>query len=181
MPASDPLAFRRGVPADATALASLAARTFEETFGPDNDPLHITAHLARHYGVPQQSAELADPDAITILVARGPALVAFAQVRRQPPPPCVTQARPVELRRFYVDKPAHGSGVAQRLMAEVRIAVRELGGEHAWLSVWERNPRAIAFYARQGFTDVGGIDFFVGPDRQNDRVMVAPVPPQDDA
>lgn len=166
---------RRGVLADAAALADLAARTFAETFGPDNDPAHIAAHLARHYGVTQQSMELADPDTVTILATRGDALVAFAQVRRHTPPPCVTQARPVELRRFYVDKPAHGTGLAQRLMGEVRIAAGELGGAHAWLSVWERNPRAIAFYARQGFVDVGSVDFLVGPDRQNDRVMVAPV------
>lgn len=166
---------RRGVPTDAAALAILAARTFEQTFGPDNDPSHIAAHLGLHYGVTQQAAELADPGVVTLVVERDGALVAYAQVRRHPPPPCVTHALPVELRRFYVDRPAHGSGLAQALMASVRHAAHELGGAHLWLSVWERNPRAIAFYARQGFVDVGGIDFFVGTDRQNDRVMVAPV------
>ncbi|MBK7331222.1 MAG: GNAT family N-acetyltransferase [Betaproteobacteria bacterium] len=87
----------------------------------------------------------------------------------------MTQPRPIELQRFCVDRPAHGTGVAQTLMAAARRAAREFGGEHLWLGVWERNPRAIAFYAKAGFRDVGSTVFQVGPDRQTDRVLVAPL------
>jgi ribosomal protein S18 acetylase RimI-like enzyme len=62
-------------------------------------------------------------------------------------------------------------------MQAARDAARELGGRHLWLGVWERNPRAIAFYRRAGFTDVGSTFYMVGPDRQTDRVFVAEVPP----
>jgi ribosomal protein S18 acetylase RimI-like enzyme len=60
-------------------------------------------------------------------------------------------------------------------MLAVHDAARELGGRHLWLGVWERNPRAIAFYAKSGFVDIGSHDFFVGADRQTDQVFVAPV------
>jgi RimJ/RimL family protein N-acetyltransferase len=43
------------------------------------------------------------------------------------------------------------------------------------LSTWERNPRAITFYTKAGFTETGTADFFVGSDRQRDRVLVAKV------
>jgi len=167
---------RRGVPDDAPVLAAFAARTFFETFGADNRPDDMQAHLAASYGVAQQTRELADRDVVTLLVHRGPTLLAYAQLRRTSPPPCVTGERPVELYRFYVDRPSHGSGVAQSLMAAVHEAARALGGRHLWLSVWERNPRAIAFYAKEGFVDVGSTDFYLGPDRQTDRVLVAEVP-----
>jgi ribosomal protein S18 acetylase RimI-like enzyme len=164
---------RRGVVSDAPALAAFAARTFAEAFGADNRPEDLQAHLAKSYGVPQQTRELANPDVITLLAHQDETLLGYAQVRRQTPPPCVTHERPIELQRFYVDRPAHGTGVAQVLMAAAREAARELGGEHLWLSVWERNPRAIAFYTKVGFVDVGSTDFYVGPDRQTDRVLVA--------
>ncbi len=175
----EPIRIRRGVPADAPALAAFAARTFRETFAADNRPEDMTAHLASSYGVAQQARELADPDAAALLAFRGETLVAFAQVRRKPPPPCVTQSRPIELQRFYVDRPAHGTGVAQTLMAAVRRAARGFGGEHLWLGVWERNPRAIAFYAKAGFRDAGSTVFLVGPDRQTDRVLVAALTAED--
>ena len=172
----DRLRLRRGTPADAATLAAFAARTFAETFGAFNAPENLNAHLASAYGVPQQTRELTDPAAVTLLAEDGTALVAYAQVRRAPPPPaCVTAAAPIQLQRFYVDGPAHGRGVAQRLMAAVQDVAREMGGRHVWLAVWERNPRAIAFYGKCGFVDVGDTVFYVGPDRQVDRVLVAPL------
>ena len=68
-------------------------------------------------------------------------------------------------------------GLAHRLMAAAMDAARELGGRHLWLSVWERNSRAIAFYGKHGFRDVGAEDFWVGADCQTDRILVAPVSP----
>lgn len=163
---------RRGTVSDAPVLAAFAARTFEETFSADNTPEDMQAHLASAYGVPQQTTELENPEVITLLGYRAETLIAYAQVRRKVPPPCVTHDQPIELHRFYLDKTAHGSGVAGMLMAAVRQAAYELGGRHLWLGVWERNPRAIAFYTKVGFVDVGSTDFYVGPDRQTDRVMV---------
>ncbi len=173
---SDPdILIRRGMVSDAAALAAFAARTFAETYGADNRPEDMRSHLASSFGVAQQSSELAAPDVVTLLAYGADELVAYAQVRRNEPPPCVAQPRAVELHRFYVDRPAHGRGVAQQLMAAVFASARELGGEHLWLSVWDRNPRAIAFYKKMGFVDVGGVHFILGGDRQTDRVLVAEV------
>ena len=45
------------------------------------------------------------------------------------------------------------------------------GRRTVWLGVWEHNARAIAFYRRWGFTDVGSQPFQLGADLQTDRVM----------
>ena len=168
---------RRAVDSDAAALAEFAARTFADTFGAENRAEDLRAHLESAYGITQQTRELNDPSVVTLLLHRGTTLAGYAQVRSKAPPPCVTRERPVELYRFYVDRLAHGSGVAQRLMAAARAAAREFGGLHLWLGVWERNPRALSFYKKEGFVDVGSTDFYVGPDRQTDRVLVASLQP----
>ena len=87
----------------------------------------------------------------------------------------MTQDQPVELQRFYLDRSAHGTGVARELMSAVHEAAKELGGRHLWLGVWERNARAIAFYSKMGFAKVGNHSFYVGSDRQTDDVMVVAV------
>ena len=66
--------------------------------------------------------------------------------------------------------------VAQRLMAASLAAARELGATHVWLGVWERNPRAIAFYRKSGFREVGTQYFQLGSDRQRDLVVMREVP-----
>jgi GNAT superfamily N-acetyltransferase len=177
MPILDSLEIRVAVAADASALAEFAARTFAETFGADNRPEDLRAHLAASFSLAQQTREILDPAVVTMLGFQNHTLVAFAQVRRKPPPACVDVEHPIELQRFYVDRPGHGTGVAQRLMQAARQAARDFDGRHLWLGVWERNSRAIAFYKKVGFTDQGSTDFFVGPDRQTDRVLVAPLFP----
>jgi ribosomal protein S18 acetylase RimI-like enzyme len=65
--------------------------------------------------------------------------------------------------------------VAHALMTAALAAAVERGAETIWLGVWERNPRAIAFYRKWGFEDVGSHDFLLGNDRQIDRLMVRAV------
>lgn len=166
---------RRARPADASPLADLAARLFVETFGPDNRPEDTTAHVAKSFSEAHQAREIADRDFVTLVADGSDGLAAYAQVRRSTPPPSVSTAAPVELYRFYVDRPWHGRGLAQRLMEAVHDAASELGGRSIWLSVWERNPRGIAFYTKCGYRDVGGTTFMLGTDPQNDRVLVVSV------
>lgn len=165
-----------GEVADAADLAEFAARSFAEAFAADNDPDDLADHLSAHYGLRQQAAELQDPSVTTILARWHGELVAYAQVRKNPsPPPCVPHRDPIELHRFYVDRRAHGSGLASRLMKEVHRAAAAFGGRQIWLGVWERNPRAIAFYKKARFSDVGHKIYMVGTDRQVDRVLVTSV------
>jgi GNAT superfamily N-acetyltransferase len=166
---------RRGVPADAAALAEFAARTFVDAFGAENNPDDLAKHLADSYNPAQQARELADPHIITLLIEESSTLAGFAQVRYHAPPPCVTGPKPIEIMRLYVDRPFHGKGVAQLLMQAAHDAAAELSGETLWLGTWERNPRGRAFYAKVGFVDVGTADFYVGTDRQTDRIFAMPV------
>jgi uncharacterized protein (DUF1697 family)/ribosomal protein S18 acetylase RimI-like enzyme len=102
------------------------------------------------------------------------AAVGYARLRYGPAPACVPGARPVEIVRLYADRPCIGRGVGAALMTRClyEAAARECGV--VWLDVWERNPRAIAFYAKWGFEVVGEQDFLLGDDVQHDLLMARP-------
>ena len=167
---------RAGAATDATALAELAARTFRETFAPDNRPDDMALHTAHAYGTSQQQRELVDPDIASLLVEVDGQLAGYAQLRSGVPPECVTGEEPVELWRFYIAQQWHGRGVAQALMRRVESEAFRRGGRTLWLGVWERNERAKAFYHKNGFTDVGSHVFMVGTDAQRDRILIRPLP-----
>lgn len=169
------MTIRRGTAADAAALADLARDTFFDTFASTNDAGDMALYLERAYGVPQQTAELTDSGVITLLVEENGEAVAYAQLRAGNVPDCVPGAEPVELWRFYVSRPWHGRGIAQQLMLRVVAEAGAMGAKTLWLGVWERNPRARAFYGKCGFIDVGEHVFLFGSDPQTDRVMVRPL------
>ena len=166
---------RRGTVLDASRLTGFAVKSFSHTYGEFNTPEDMEGYLRSSFGAEQQTRELADPDMITVLAESGDALIGYAQVRRKEHPPFVSQENPAEIYRFYVDASAHGKGVARRLMDESMNAARDLGAKHIWLGVWERNARAIAFYRKCGFIEIGEQYFQLGSDRQRDLVLVRPV------
>jgi ribosomal protein S18 acetylase RimI-like enzyme len=158
--------------ADAPALAELAARTFRDTFGADNTPEDLALHLATSYAPEQQAREIQDPMMITLVADDAGALVAFAQLRRGDAPACVTGDAPIEIQRFYLAAEWHGRGLAHALMVHAFDVAQAVGAATIWLGVWERNPRAIAFYRKFGYTDVGQQTFVLGTDHQIDRILM---------
>jgi ribosomal protein S18 acetylase RimI-like enzyme len=162
---------RRAVPADAAALAELGARTFRDAFEADNTPENMALYLASSYGPDLQSAELRNAGIVTLLAEGEDRLAGYSQLRDGPAPDCVGGRRPIELWRFYVERAWQGRGVAQMLMAATIEAAAVRGAGTIWLSVWERNHRAQAFYRKSGFEDRGERAFILGNDCQTDRVM----------
>jgi diamine N-acetyltransferase len=168
---------RRGEPGDAAMLAELGARTFLDAFGADNRPEDIAAHLAKTYGAAIQARELSDAAATYLVAEVGGCPAGYVLVREGSAPACVTGTRPIEVARFYVDRPWHGTGVAGALMVACEAEARRRSARLLWLGVWEQNARALRFYAKHGFRDVGVQTFYVGADAQQDRVMVRELTP----
>lgn len=145
----------------------------------------MAEHIARHYSPAVQLTEINDANICTLLAEVAGEAAAYAQLHPPPPPPaaaesnqppgCVIDRRAAEIRRFYVDERWHGRGVAQRLMNAALDEVRVLGAKTVWLGVWERNPRAIAFYKKCGFALVGDHEFMFADERQTDLVMTRAV------
>ena len=175
-PAAGPrFTIRRAAPEDAVPLAGLAERTFRDTYAEHNTTEDMAGYIAAHFGVRQQTAELGDPARLTLLAEAGGAAAGYVQLGWGPAPGCVRGGAPMEVIRFYVDRVWHGHGLAQLLMAAAVGAARDAGAGVLWLGVWERNARAIAFYRKSGFEDVGAQTFVLGTDHQRDRVLARPL------
>lgn len=171
------IALRLATPDDVRAIASFGERVFRETFGPDNRPDDMDAYCGAAYALDLQRRELADPRRLTIVIEADHALAGYAQLQESSAPQCVTGPGLIELVRFYVDRRWHGSGIAGTLMRETIARARARGARTLWLGVWERNARAIAFYRKHGFADVGAQPFRLGSDLQSDRVMTRALAP----
>ena len=61
------------------------------------------------------------------------------------------------------------------MMSATITAAEERQARTLYLGVWERNARALAFYTKQGFRDVGSRTFILGADHQTDRIMIRPL------
>ena len=165
---------RAAVATDAEALAGFAERTFRDTFGPHNRAEDMDDYCRSAFTVESQRSELDDPARQVLLLERAGELAGYSMLWAGPVPGCVTGSDPIELLRFYIDGTWHGRGLAAELMGATIAAAGRRGARTVFLAVWERNLRAIAFYAKHGFREVGSRAFMLGSDLQTDRIMVSP-------
>lgn len=162
---------RKASHSDAGQLAELAESTFRDTFGSANTAEDMDLHCSISYGAAIQAGEIANPEMVTLLSEEAGRLVGFAQLCWGSAPACVVGGAPGEIQRLYVAADWHGQGVAHELMRACVDELQARASDVVWLGVWERNPRAIAFYRKCGFVEVGDHVFPVGSDPQRDIVM----------
>lgn len=165
------ISIRVAGPEDAGRLAEIGARTFRHTFARDNTPEDMAAYLAVAFGPALQAAELADAGTTFLIAEAVGEIAGYARLVRSPAPECIPAGRPIEIRRIYAAEAWLGRGVGAALM---RACLREAERQQCnviWLDVWECNERAIAFYRRWGFAEVGTQIFVLGSDLQHDLLM----------
>ena len=159
-------------------MSVVAERIFRDTFAAGNDADEIDRYCAGAFSADIQAREIAEPNALTLLVEAQDELVAFAQLAFDSPNHAAGAQRPAtHLQRLYVDREWHGTGLARDIMDTVVGRAVESGAGELWLAVWERNDRAIAFYRKVGFTVAGEQSFQLGNELQRDLVMVRSLRP----
>ncbi|WP_066582268.1 GNAT family N-acetyltransferase [Cellulomonas timonensis] len=180
-----PVSISTASPADADALAHLAAITFPLACPPGSTHESQQAFIRDVLSAERFAVYVSDP-ARVVLVAReadaaGHALgtsepVGYTMLVDGEPGDADVRAaitlRPtIELSKCYVLPGHHGQGVASELMAASLQAGRERGAVGMWLGVNQLNARAQAFYRRHGFERVGVKRFQVGDRLEDDFVL----------
>jgi diamine N-acetyltransferase len=166
------IVFRRASSQDADSVLDFAARTYYETFAPLNTPRNMRAYMTAAFNRTQFKEEFDDPYATFLVAEIDTRLAGYAKLLAGEPPECVTEDAPIELVRFYIDLPWHGSGLASALMEQCLAVARQSGFNTIYLGVWEKNERAKAFYQKWNFERVGEHIFHMGDDPQVDWWMM---------
>ncbi|MCK9684316.1 GNAT family N-acetyltransferase [Scleromatobacter humisilvae] len=162
---------------DVDTLCRLGAATFRETYRPISDPREVDDYADEHFTRARIEAWLHRTDARTLLASLADAPVGYAHVRRAAVPDCVADPEAVELSRLYLLGSAQGVGLGSALMAEAIAQIAALGARTAWLGAYDRNVKALAFYARHGFVQAGTHAFEFGGRIHADPVLTRAVTP----
>jgi GNAT superfamily N-acetyltransferase len=170
------IAIRHATPEDAATLAAFAAQAFTDTYRDLDDAQEIADYVAGHFQPEVMAGVIQDPACTTLLAIVGERLAGYAILRAAPAPACVTGPAPLELWRIYLGAGFIGQGLGSRLMAAVHGQARRHGARTLWLGVYDRNLRAVEFYQRFGFAQVGVKEFLFGGRVYADPIYAAAVP-----
>ena len=168
---SDAITFRPATAADALCLGVLSTQVFLDTYAPQGIRAAVANEVLQLHSVAVYEALLADAG-VTILVAeRAGHLIGFSVVDDGATDPQVPAAAASELRRLYVQEPFTGRGVGRDLLRHAEKAAAARGAETVWLTAWTGNLRALRFYPRRGYEDIGETVYTFEGERYPNRLF----------
>lgn len=158
----------------ADQLAELGRQTFQDTFAADNRPEDMAAYLAENFSPEKQLVELQDTKNTFLLAHMQQELVGYAKLSFDSTLG-LEEGKPatgrLEIERLYVLEDWLGTGLGAALMRRAIEEARKNSCRTIVLGVWEHNRRAVEFYKRFGFKEIGRHKFQLGEDIQNDLVL----------
>ncbi len=162
---------RTGQPSDAHRLAVLAAQVWLHTYATNGINNETAQYVLSEFTVEKFSARPGEPETHILVAEYGECLVGFAAVKFGAA--CPSGAKSVvELQTLYVQEHFIGHGIGRSLLQAAETQARERSSSPLWLTVNAKNHRAIAFYARQGYSKVGTTCFVLGQGRYENHVLV---------
>ncbi|KQY90556.1 GNAT family N-acetyltransferase [Pelomonas sp. Root1444] len=171
------LTLRAATPDDAATISALAIQVFLDTYAGDGVRPDLAREALREYAVDAFDARLREPQRRFVLAERGTALLGFAEVHLAAQPAPAGGLTGAELIRLYVQPVAQGSGLGRRLIRAAEALASEAGLGSLWLTAWDGNRRALGFYAREGYADIGATSYSFEGNSYGNRVLARELTP----
>lgn len=157
---------------DSRDLQEISYDTFEETFGSQNSPENMSAYLEKAFNIKQVEKELSNPLSYFFFVYFHDEIAGYLKVNTGDAQSENMDDDAMEIERIYIKSKFQKRGLGKYLFNKAMDIAREKNKKKIWLGVWEKNERAIAFYEKLGFVQIGSHSFFMGDEEQTDYIMV---------
>jgi ribosomal protein S18 acetylase RimI-like enzyme len=156
---------------DLAALQMIGRKTFVETFAASNSEENLARYLAEGFSNEKLSAELENKNSQFYFAETEGRMLGYLKVNTGKAQSEQQNPDALEIERIYVLQEFHGKEVGQILYKKALSIAHDLNSPYIWLGVWEKNPRAIRFYEKQGFVEFDQHIFQLGEDAQTDILM----------
>jgi len=165
------LTFRQCIPDDIHTLCTFSYKTYYETFAHMNTPSNMKTYLEQSFNINKLCGELSNSNSLFYFLYANGELAGYLKLNEAPSQTDINDMQSLEIERIYVAKEFQGEGLGNVLMNKAIDIANTRKKLYVWLGVWEKNDRAISFYKKNGFYEVGTHSFFMGEEEQTDFVM----------
>ena len=163
--------FRECTIEDLPELCAFSRDVFYESFRDDCSPEDMEAFLRDRYSADRIRNELLNPDSAFGFLYLDGGLSGYIKINEAPAQTDINDEKALEVERLYVSGEAQGRGLGSFLLEQAAETAKQRGKKYIWLGVWEKNLKAISFYRKHGFREIGTHTFMIGADAQTDYIM----------
>jgi diamine N-acetyltransferase len=166
---------RMASPQDAVTISALSIQVFLDTYATEGVRPDLAREAHAEYSIDAFARRLAEPQRrfvlAEVLSEAGDGLVGFAEVLLSSAPSPAGALAGAELVRLYVQPKAQRTNIGRSLLTRAEQLAQAVSIKCLWLTAWEGNHNARAFYARVGYVDVGATTYAFQGQTYSNRVL----------
>ena len=148
--------------ADTILLALLGRLTWAESHGPYiEDKNNLLNYLNKNFSVAKTKQDLNDPQNLFYMVYVDDFPVGYAKLILNASNEHVASENTCRLERIFIQNEFIPLKIGKQLLTFVEEQAKALQLDTMWLTVYIKNNRAIRFYEKNEFKNVGDLNFFV--------------------
>ncbi len=166
------LEIREAILTDVQFIALLGRVTFTETFGHYyRDQNDLLEYLNRTFSVEKIRNSIKNNNNVFWIAFVNELPVGYAKLKISSASVFIESKNTSQLQKIYVLKDFLSMKIGLELQTKLIKKAMKFGSKSIWLSVLKSNDRAINFYKRNGFSNIGNHDFQIGKERFEFNVM----------
>ena len=152
-------------------LQDIAIKTFVRTIPADVKESDLTVYIQDRFGKKVLKQSLSNPDSRFFIAKLNEKAIGYLKINFGNAQSDFKDPKGMEIERIYILNDYFGQNVGKMLLDKALESARKKNLNYVWLGVWEKNPRAIRFYEKNGFVRFGNHSFKFGNDTHTDILM----------
>lgn len=156
---------------DFDVLRELSINTYFETFAHLNTKEDMEAYLEIAFNKERVANELNDNNSEFYFLYCDDKIAGYLKLNEVPSQTDINDIESLEIERIYVSCGFQSIGLGKYLMEHAIATAKLRNKKYVWLGVWQKNEKAITFYKKNGFYEIGTHTFVMGEDIQTDYIM----------
>lgn len=168
---TQPITLRQARPDDAITLAALAIQVFLDTYATQGVRADLAKEALSVYTPQEFATRMEMPNRYFVMAEQAQGLLGFAELDCHSLPAPAGRVDGAELIRLYLQPRAQGRGLGRQLIRAAEQLAQAQACVALWLTAWEGNYRALAFYAHMGYQDIGQTSYILQGESYANRVL----------
>jgi ribosomal protein S18 acetylase RimI-like enzyme len=156
---------------DLEALQKISADTFIKTIPAEVSADDMQVYVQDRFGIEVIARALSNSETEFYLARLNGAAIGYLKINFGNAQTDIKDPEALEIERIYTLSEYFGKNVGKMHLEKAFETARVKNVKYVWLGVWEKNPRAIRFYEKNGFVRFGNHSFKFGNDTHTDILM----------
>ncbi|WP_448216722.1 N-acetyltransferase family protein [Endozoicomonas sp. 2B-B] len=155
---------------DSSDIAALSIQIWLDTYAKRGVRKSISQYVLSEFTEQNIEIKLSSENEVYFIAIEDDHLVEYLSLNVSARCP-VTGSKKPELDRLYIQESFTGKGLGSKLLQEALTFCSSAGLEQLWLTVFHENTRALKFYEKHGFKEIGLTYFELENEKHKNYVL----------